>query len=170
MDIVQILFMNIHALRTRSWAMFKVSLRLMLPWLYIYDNDKYGKWLLYFWLQITSLPEEHADYMAQLFSQFITGKPYSCLPLDLWIEMTMNKGCKMKVGWMQILRNEEMLLSHTINANSVNRVKADLHGQAKLKESFACHAENSKIRLCKDEKPVQNIVSCFLEFQCDPFK
>ena len=41
MDIIQILFVNIHALRTRSWDMFKVSLRLMLPWLHIYDNDKY---------------------------------------------------------------------------------------------------------------------------------
>ena len=38
-----------------------------------------------------------------------------------------------------------------------------------MKESFACHAENSKIRLCKDEKAVQHIVSCFLAFQCDPF-
>ena len=38
-----------------------------------------------------------------------------------------------------------------------------------MKESFACHAENSKIQLCKDEKEIQNIVSCFLEFQCDPF-
>ena len=83
MDIVQILFMNIHALQTRSWDMFKLSLRLMLHWLYIYDNDKYSKWLLYFWLQITSLPEVHADYMAQLFSQSITGKPYSCVPYDL---------------------------------------------------------------------------------------
>ena len=43
MDIVQILFMNIHALRTSSWDMFKMSLRLMLPRLYIYDNDKYSK-------------------------------------------------------------------------------------------------------------------------------
>ena len=67
--------------------------------------------------------------MAQLFSQSITGKPYSCLPLDLWIEMTMNRGFKMKAGWMHILKNEEMLLSHTINANSVNRVRAALHGE-----------------------------------------
>ena len=169
MDMVQILFMNIHALRTQSWDMFKVSLGLMLPWLHIYDNDKYSKWLLHFWLQMSSLPEEHADYMSQIFSQSITGKPYSCLPLDLWIEMTMNKGSKMKAGWMHILKNEEMLLSHTINANSVNRVRAALHEEANLKESCACHTENSKFRLCKDENAVQNIVNCLLEFQCNPF-
>ena len=70
---------------------------------------------------------------------------------------------------MHILKNEEMLLSHTINANSVNRVRAALREEAKLKESFACHAENSKIRLGKDEKAVKNIASFFSEFQFDPF-
>ena len=75
----------------------------MLPWLQIYD--KYGRWLVEFWLEISSLPEEMTTFMEGLFAQSMTGKPYSCLPLDLWIEMTMNKGSKLKAGWSRILKN-----------------------------------------------------------------
>ena len=43
--------------------------------------------------------EEKAQHMPDgLFAQSMIGKPYPCLPLDLWIEMTMNKGSKMKAG------------------------------------------------------------------------
>ena len=34
----------------------------------------------------------------RITEESMTGKPYSCLPLDLWTEMTMNKGSKMKAG------------------------------------------------------------------------
>jgi hypothetical protein len=48
MYMVDILMQNIHALRTQNWTEFLTSFRLMLPWLRIYDNDKYAKWLLQF--------------------------------------------------------------------------------------------------------------------------
>ena len=63
----------------------------------------------------STLPEEKERYMKEgLFAKSMTGKSYSCsLPLDLWIEITMNKGSKMKAGWKRILKNEKMLLTHT---------------------------------------------------------
>ena len=38
--------MNLHALRTQNWDEFKSSLRMIIPWMQIYDNDKYGKVLV----------------------------------------------------------------------------------------------------------------------------
>ena len=170
MDMVEILFMNIHALRTQDWAEFKDSLRLMLPWLHVYDRDKYGKWLLHFWLDMCSLPEEHGNFMRDgLFSQSMTGNPYSCLPLDMWIEMTMNKGSKMKAGWSSILKNEAMLLIHTRNANFINRVRDSLHTISDLAKSSKCHSENTKTRLRQDEQAAQDLDACITEFGCDPF-
>ena len=68
---------------------------MMLPWFRIYDNDKYGRWLVEFWLENSSLPVEKVKYtMDGLFAQSMTGKAYLCLPLDLWIDMTMTKGSK----------------------------------------------------------------------------
>ncbi len=169
-EMIEILIMNIHALRTQDWESFKASLRMMMPWLRIYDNDKYSKWLVEFWLEISSLPDEKEKYMRDgLFAQSMTGKPYSCLPLDLWIETTMNKGSKMKAGWKRILKNEKMLLTHTRTANSVNRVRTSLHTLANLGEYSKGHKENTTTRLMLDERGVQDLDDCIDEFDCDPF-
>ena len=46
-DFVNNLFENvIYSLRTQNWVEFKSTIRLMLPWLKIYDNDNYRKWML----------------------------------------------------------------------------------------------------------------------------
>ena len=86
MNMVEILIMNIHSCRTQNWNLFKSSIRLMLPWLIIYDQNKYGKWLVEYWVEMSCLPGETSKFMEDgLFAQSITGKSYSCLPLDLWI-------------------------------------------------------------------------------------
>ena len=170
LEMVEVLIMNIHALRTQDWDAFKASLRMMLPWLKIYDNDKYSRWLVEFWLEINTLPEEKERYMKEgLFAQSMTGKPYSCLPPDLWIEMTMNKGSKMKAGWKRILKNEKMLLTHTRTVNYVNRVRSSLHALANLTEGAKCHKENTTTRPLLDERGVQDLDNCITEFDCDPF-
>jgi serine/threonine protein kinase len=83
--------------------------------------------------------------------------------------MTMNKGSKMKAGWLRILKNEKMLLSHTRNANNVNRVRASVHSDAALKLSSQCHSENTKKRLNSDEKAIHDKVKCLQECGSDPF-
>ena len=90
------------------------------------------------------------------------------MPLYLWIEMTMNKGSKMKAGWLKILRNEKMLLTITRNVNSVNRVWASLHTLAQMKISHS-HTENTPSHLNINENAVQDLDSCITKFDCDPF-
>ena len=139
-------------------------------WLQVYDNDKYGRWLVEFWLEISCLQEENPQHMRDdLFAQSMMGKPYSWLPLDLWIEMTMNKGSKMNAGWLRILKNEQMLFSHVWNANLINRIRVCLQVIANIEETSRCHAENSTSRLRIDEQAVQDLSSCINEFDCDPF-
>ena len=62
-----------------------------------------------------------------MFSHSITGKPYSSLPTDLWIEMTMNKGSKMNADWQRILRNENVLCTNIRNTNYINQLRVILH-------------------------------------------
>eukprot|EP00112_Aurelia_sp_Birch-Aquarium-sp1_P018096 Seg4270.2 transcript_id=Seg4270.2/GoldUCD/mRNA.D3Y31 product="hypothetical protein" protein_id=Seg4270.2/GoldUCD/D3Y31 len=171
MEMVEILMMNIHSLKIQDWSEFKASIRLMIPWMQVYDNNHYGKWLVEFWAEISSLPKEVAKYMEEgLFAHSMSGKPYTCLPLDLWIEMTMNKGSKLKAGWKNILKNETMLLSHSRTANYVNRARASLHKTANLKTSNSnIHKENTATRLKIDEIAVQDLDKCIVEFECDPF-
>ena len=46
----------------------------------------------------------------------------------------MNKGSKLKSGWLAILNNEKQLLSNTHNLSNKNRVTASVH----------CHADHKK--------------------------
>ena len=92
MYMVEILIMNIHSIKLRNWEHFKDSLKLMIPWLQIYDKFHYGKWLPNFWADIKDLREEIDQYKPSIFAYSLTGKPYSSLPTDLWIELTIDQG------------------------------------------------------------------------------
>ena len=94
----------------------------MMPWLVVYDQTNYARWLPDFWAKLSSLNTEQKQFFSSSFAQFMTGKPYSSIPCDMWIEMTMNKGSKMKAGWLSILRNEKQLMADTKNFNNIGRV------------------------------------------------
>ena len=169
MVMVEILIMNIHSIKVKDWKLFTNSLRLMIPWLQIYDKLHYGKWLSNFWSDMVNLSEDIVQFMPTIFSHSITGKPYSALPTDLWIEMTMNKGSKMKAGWHRILGNEQMLCANLRNANNINQLRVAVHRIANMKQYKSGHKENTSTRLRVDELAVQDVDACIGDFDCDPF-
>ena len=169
MDMTDVLMMNIHAIHTCNWMEFLSSMRAMLPWLVIYDNNEYGRWLPDFWAMLASLPNEKITFLSRNFAQSMTGLPYSCLALDMWIETTMNRGSKLKAGWLAILDNEKQLLTNTRNANNVARVRATVMRRACQKKQKQKHVECGPLRMRTDEQAVQNIIACMEEFGCDPF-
>ena len=171
MEMVEVLTQNIHAIRTSNWTEFKSSLKLMLPLMQIYDNDKYGRHLPDFTAVLDTLPVDQAAFMESgMFAQSMTGKPYSCVALDIWIESTMNKGSKLKSGWLAILNNEKQLLSNTRNVNNINWVRKMVHRHAnRKKQGKGKHADCSSSKMKKDEQAVQDISACLTEFKCDPF-
>ena len=69
----------------------------------------------------------------------MTGTPYSSIPWDLWIEMTMNMGSNMKAGWLSIVRNEKQLMADNRNANNISRVRAALHDQINQNTKYQKH-------------------------------
>ena len=84
MEMVEILTQNIHAIRTSNWNEFKSSLKLMLPWMQIYDNDKYGRHLPDFTAVLESLTPSQEEFLESgMFAQSMTGKPYSSVALDI---------------------------------------------------------------------------------------
>ena len=116
----------------------------MIPWMQIYDNNKYGRWLVEFWTEISALTKTTDEHIAKvLFAQSLTGNPYPCLLLDMLIEMIMKKCSKMKAYWKNMLKNETMLLSHTRHANFINRIRVSMHKLADVnKLNKHIHKEN----------------------------
>ena len=143
------------------------SLREMMPWLMIYDQTNYGRWLPYFWAMLSSLSADQTQFFSCNFA--LTGNPYSSIPWDMWIEMTMNKGSKIKAGWLSIFRNEKQLMADTRNANNLGRIRANLHNQINRKQLSRRHTECIRARMCIDEQAVQDLISCIRKFDCFPF-
>ena len=64
---IEILLMNIGSLRTKDWKNFS-SLRLMMPWMIVYDNTNYSQWLPVFWMEMSSFSQEHCQLIKEIFS------------------------------------------------------------------------------------------------------
>ena len=88
---------------------------------------------------------------------------------DREIEMTMNKGSKMKAGWLSILRNEKQLMVDTRNCNNLGRIRAILHNQGPQKKLSRKHSECAPVRMRVNEQAVQDLILCIKEFDCFPF-
>ncbi|CAB3976667.1 Hypothetical predicted protein [Paramuricea clavata] len=169
MTMVEILMMNVYAIHTCNWDEFLTFLREMMPWMVIYDQTHYGRWLPHFWAMLSSLSPDQTQFFSSNFAQSITGNPFSCIPWDMWIEMTMNKGLKLKAGWLSILRNEKQLMTDIRNANNLGRVRTAVHNQINRKQISRTHSEFAPTRMCKDEQAVQDLIACIKEFDCFPF-
>ena len=85
LGMIEIHFKNIDSLRTKNWKRFLSSISLMMPWMMVCDQTNYSLWLPVFWLEMSSLPEEHEELISEIFSQSLTGNLYSSQPPDLWI-------------------------------------------------------------------------------------
>ena len=160
----------IDALHSQNFIEYLSSTYYMLSGLMIYDNHDYGRWLPDYWAQLSTLPVEQMDFFRNHFSQSMIGLPYSCQPMDLWIETTMNLNSKLKSGWLNLLHNEKQLFSTIRNSNNVARVMAIVHSTINRKQQVnRKHAECQPSRMKKDEQAVQDIQACFTEFDANPF-
>ena len=134
-----------------------------------YDKQKYGRALPDFWAYLINLPPEENEFLRENFALSLTGNPYSSMPWDLWIEVTMNKGSKLKSGWLSMLKNEKQLLVHSRNVNNIARIRVAHNKAANKKAQKWKHIECRPKRMKEDEQMVQNIAACIEEFDCDPF-
>ena len=146
MTTVEILMMNVLAIHPCNWEEYFTSLQKMMPWLLIYDQTNYGRWLSDFWDMLSSLRTEQTQFFSSNFAQSMTGNPYSSIPWDMWIKLTMNKGSKMKAGCLSILQNEKQLMVDTRNVNNLSRIWADLHNQVNRKSSCLESTMNALMR------------------------
>ena len=155
------LMQNVYVVHNCNWDEFVSSLRAMLPWLMVYDNNQYGRWLPDFWAMLASLPVDQVTFLHSNFTQSITG--------HMWIECTMNKGSKMKSGWLSILQNEKQILVHSRNVNYVARIQATHNALVSRTHNKWKHTDCGPNRVRKDEQCVQDLIACMHEFDSFPF-
>ena len=100
-----VLFLSIHANHcTNAFQDLIDSRRVILPWLTIYDKNLYSHWLIYFWPLLTNLSGDRESFLEENYAHSLTGNLYSGMFLDMIIEVTMNKGSKLKSRWLSIFK------------------------------------------------------------------
>ena len=98
----------------------------------MYSNDEYGRHLPDFVASLNNVSQQQDAFKEQgMFAQSMTGNPYSCVALDIWIESTMNKVFKLNNGWLAALYNEKQLASNVRNVNNVNRIRSTVNRNEK---------------------------------------
>ena len=131
---------NVYAVHVCNWNEYVSPLCAMLPWMVAYENNRYGRWLPDFWTMLTALPFDQVAFLRTDFTQSITGNPYSNMAWDMWIECTMDKGSKMKSGWLTILQNGKQLLVHSRKLNNA-RIRTAHNILANRKDANRKHVE-----------------------------
>ena len=77
MSMVEVLMINMYAVHTCNWEEYLISMREMMPWLVVYDQTNYTRWLPDFWAKLSSLNTEQKQFFSSSFAQSMTGKLYS---------------------------------------------------------------------------------------------
>merc|ERR1712055_1049837 len=111
---------NIHACHTQNYDKYISSPYEMLSGLLAYNNHENGQNLPDFWAMLLNIPDEQSRFLSLHFAQSQTGLPYSCQPLDLKIEVTMNLGSSLKAGWLNLLQNDK--ISTIRNSNNIGKI------------------------------------------------
>ena len=134
-----------------------------------YNNHDYGRWLPDYWAMLSALSDEQMAFFNDHFAQSMTGLPYSCQPMDLWIETTMNLNSKLRQGWLQLLQNEKQLFATIRNANNVARVKVSVKRNLKCHRRHSKHVECQPARMKTNDQAVQDLHACMKDFDAEPF-
>ena len=130
----------------------------MLKGLLAYNNSDYARYMGDFWAMVEEMPDEQYNFFKGHFVLSLTGRPYSAMPLDMWIEVTMNLGSKLKAACLQLLQNEKQLFVTVRNANNITRVQRILEENLQKKDRNVKHTECQPARMIADEIAVVNIM------------
>ena len=59
MEMMNVLFAFLRSVKIGNWELHLQATRDMLPWFFGYDHQNYSRYLTYYWVQMSKLPETH---------------------------------------------------------------------------------------------------------------
>ena len=131
MNMIEMLFMNIDILRIKEWNNFMFTIRLASPRMMVYDNTNYSWWLQVFWMEMSSLSQEHCQLI-----QEISSHSWKCI--FLFISWPLHRvQYKLKVqGWRQ---GEKVTEEWNRPTYSHEEYKQHQHSEKRFARSYKCH-------------------------------
>ena len=163
LSMIHLLLSFILSCRTKNWQLHIACLQEMLPWLAAYDRTNYTRYLPLYVLDMLRLPETHPDLHTELmngnFAVQRSNQPFTSIPHDQTIEVTINKDTKVRGGLVgKTLRRDttnKWIWTAADRATYFQSCK-DLCGQGSA--SSRGHPDGSVARIKQDERAIQKIV------------
>ena len=113
---------------------------------------------------MNNLVDEKALYIKSgLFSTSMPGNNFSAMPHNRWMKMTVNRGSKIKCGWIGIFNNEFTLQINTKVMKNIKTAKESLKSFSNIKNHQFKHIECSSAQMIKDAKAFERRINVFHE-------
>ena len=119
---------------------------------------------------MNNLVDEKALYIKSgLFSTSMPGNTFSAMPHNRWMKMTVNRGSKIKCGWIGIFNNEFTLQINTQVMKNIKTAKESLKSFSNIKNHQFKHIECSSAQMIKDAKAFERRINVFHEWRTNPW-
>ena len=128
LDMVDLLFNIIYFQRSGNWSGYLQAIAEFLPFCFSLNRQNYAKNLSYHYVHMLNLPTSHPTLNRHLedggFTASISGFPYSQIPCDQIIEMTINRQSKDSGG----LSGKTENVGASMRWTRINHIMAALRG------------------------------------------
>ena len=166
LEMVNLMLNMVHFQRIGSWNGYLQALGEFLPYCFSLNRHNYARNLSYYRMQMLNLHNSNPDLLHHMqeqgFTVSLSGLPYSRIPCDQVIEMTINRSSKDTGG----------LSGKTENVGASERWMRINHIMAALREhldaliktrSWNKHVDLGRKRMLSDENDVATLSDCLTE-------
>ena len=172
LDMVCLLLRFVRSSRIGDWDLHLQCIREMLPWCFAYDRQNYARFMTYYWLQMTQLPQTHpeADLFLRSggFSVQRSNNSFAMVPSDQAIEQSMNRETKTTGGIVGFSRHPGTVQRWVLTAHDRAAVADVCMEHCGLddatEERDTMHKECQTSRMARDETDVLHVIDT-----CDGF-
>lgn len=102
LEMVDLLLSTIYCQRTSNWDGYLQCIKEFLPYCFTHNRHNYARNLTYCYVHMKMLKEDHPQLYNEIllhgFTVSLTGQPFTKIPCDQVIEMTVNRACKSTGG------------------------------------------------------------------------
>ena len=170
-DLVQDFQNFSRATRTNDIDLFIYSLGELIPMFFAAGQPNYSRWMVHYVLDLLNAPDSVRETLTKGgLSVKRSSKTFSCIPVDLTLEQTVNADAASRQTGITSFTNSEAARKRWMVTRTVrSQIIGDLLNMAGLKEGDDCTKELKSHRIKKDNADLQATITGIKECM-NPFE
>lgn len=162
-----VLYHHYPTLQTQNWDRYFAFIHKRLLWLAASSTQIIFlctglKWIILLMKKLCTLNQVYFQHQCLVIL-------FSAMPHNRWMKMTVNRGSKIKCGWIGIFNNEFTLQINTKVMKNIKTAKESLKSFSNIKNHQFKHIECSSAQMIKDAKAFERRINVFHEWRTNPW-